>query len=73
MEKIAAVTLAHADTLTDKLDAQAAASAKKLPPKTSAAFAQGVEAVKEAGIMKNAKKVGDRAPLIEIARIFSMI
>jgi peroxiredoxin len=50
------------ETLREKLAARAAESAKSGDPAVQAAFARGIDAVAESGILDRVKKVGDQAP-----------
>lgn len=54
--------LAAQDTLKAKLEAKSAESAKRVPAEVRAEFAKGIKAVKDSGIEKSAKQVGDKAP-----------
>lgn len=52
----------HADTLEDRLKAREAQGSGKVTPEVKKAFAEGIAAVKNAGVVESAKQVGDKAP-----------
>ena len=60
---MAALTFgANGETLNEKLEAREAAGSKKVTPEVKKAFAEGIDAVKKAGVVEKAKQVGDVAP-----------
>lgn len=59
---LALAPLLGAEPLQKQLEARSAESAKQLDPAVRAEFAKGIEAVENSGILKEAVKVGDKAP-----------
>lgn len=49
-------------TLKEQLEARSEAASKTVPADIRTEFAKGIEAVKESGVLDQAKKVGDKAP-----------
>ncbi|WP_193212132.1 peroxiredoxin-like family protein [Luteolibacter marinus] len=59
---ILAPALSAEPSLQEQLDARSAEAAKSGDPAVRAAYARGIDAVAESGILDRAKKVGDKAP-----------
>lgn len=57
------IPMAHADEpLKTRLEARAKESAAKTPEATKTAYAAGIKAVEQSGVVKAAKQVGEQAP-----------
>ncbi len=59
---LALASLAHADTLAERLEARSKQAAAEGDPAVRAEFAKGIEAVAKSGIIEKAVNVGDKAP-----------